>query len=285
MEVQTVFLRYILAPLLVFISAIILSVWNKKNALLSNKKLIISILLGGLALALPGFFGFLGFDFMPWGYFLTMLYAFGLGVLWVYLLSKWDSEGLETRKFFIIFVMLIMLLLGLYIYKLFFDWMSPFRLGWWAATSVSVFFVPVFFWWTYISLLSIPMEIHRVWEYPQYPQEINLDHLDFDKLLVLELELYKDSKDLEPLRVKVKAPEKMNFGLWFQKFIEDYNSKFPSAPVRYADSIGEHQKWIFVVKRSVFRRNVYIDPSLDIVENQITEKMTIHAKRVSETIG
>ncbi|ULT25593.1 TssN family type VI secretion system protein [Sphingobacterium sp. E70] len=79
MEVQTVFLRYILAPLLVFISAIVMSVWNKKNSLLSNKKLIISILLGGLALALPGFFGFLGFAFMPWGYFMTMIYAFGVG--------------------------------------------------------------------------------------------------------------------------------------------------------------------------------------------------------------
>ncbi|MCS4225976.1 TssN family type VI secretion system protein [Sphingobacterium sp. BIGb0165] len=285
MEVQTVFLRYILAPLLVFISAIVMSVWNKKNSLLSNKKLIISILLGGLALALPGFFGFLGFAFMPWGYFMTMIYAFGVGVLWVYLLSKWDLNSLENRKVFVFFVMLIMLLLGLYIYKLFFDWMSPFRLGWWAATSVSIFFVPMFFWWTYIALLSIPMEIHRVWEYPRFPEEINLDHLDFDKLLVLELELYKDSKDVEPLRVKVKAPEKMNFGLWFQKFIEDYNSKFPNAPVRYSDIGGEYQKWIFVVKRSVFKRNVYIDPSLDISGNQITEKMTIHAKRVSETIG
>lgn len=109
-----------------------------------------------------------------------------------------------------------------------------------------------------------------------------MDHLDFDRMLVLELELYKNTADAEPLKVKVKAPENMMFGNWFYKFIEDYNLKFPKAPVQYAGDDYETYKWIFFIKRSFFKKNIFIDPDLDILNNHITEKVTIYAKRVSE---
>ncbi|WP_262714337.1 TssN family type VI secretion system protein [Mucilaginibacter metallidurans] len=34
-----------------------------------------------------------------------------------------------------------------------------------------------------------------------------MEHLDFDRLMVLELDLYKNTDDPEPLKVKAKAPQ------------------------------------------------------------------------------
>ncbi len=74
----------------------------------------------------------------------------------------------------------------------------------------------------------------------------------------------------------------MNFGVWFQKFIDDYNLKFPNSPVQYKLSSGESYRWIFYIKPSFFKQRMFIDPDLDIEQNQITEKYAIYAKRVSE---
>ncbi|MNV73704.1 hypothetical protein D3C71_1668730 [compost metagenome] len=47
----------------------------------------------------------------------------------------------------------------------------------------------------------------------------------------------------------------------------------------------ESFKWIFFIKTSFFKKNIFIDPDLDIINNGITEKMTIYAKRVSENVN
>lgn len=282
MEVQNVFLKYLLAPLVVLTTTTVMSIFNKKNAILSNKKLIVTILVASLVLALPGLMGLIGFYYMPWGYIFSQIYALIVGAALVYLVTKHYQKMFEEKKAFIIVSALVIIGFAMYLYQLIFDWLSPLEIGWWASSSLFVMIIPLFFWWTYMALLSIPIEIYKLWEYPLQSDDINLDHLDFDKLLVLELELYKNVKDEEPLKVKVKAPENMNFGLWYQKFIDDYNMKFSNAPVAYKDTRGEQYKWIFFVKTKFYKKNVYIDPDLDIISNGITEKMTIHAKRVSE---
>lgn len=285
MEVSQLFVKYVFAPLAVIISTFFLSIFNKKNSLLNNRKLIVWVLVSGLVLSLPGLLGLLRFMFMPWGYIMSMSYALCLGTLAVYLLLKIDQGMIEKSKFFSFFLFLIVIGLAVYLYQLLFDWIGVMDIGLLAGTSVFVSIIPLLFWWTYIDLISIPTEINKIWEYPIYPLDVNIDHLDFDKLLVLELELYKDVNDIEPLKVKVKAPKEMVFGVWFGKFIDDYNLKFPNSSIIYRDSYQQSFKWTFFVKRSVFRRNLYIDPDLSIEQNNVTEKMTIHAKRVSEVVN
>ncbi|WP_316795191.1 TssN family type VI secretion system protein [Pedobacter agri] len=285
MDVQSFFIRYLLFPLIAIVSTAILVVLNRKNKFLSNKKLIISVLLLGIILSLPGFLGFLNFNFMPWGYIICQIFYVLLGSAYVYLLTKFHSVELLERKGFIIFATLISAILGIYLFQLLYHWLGSVDFGWWAGGSIASFFIPLIFWWAYVSLLNIPQEIYKIWRYPDTPLEINMDHVDFDNLLVLELELYKKSSDPEPLKVKVKAPENMNFGMWFHKFIDDYNLKFAKNPVEYKIGEQENYNWIFFVKTSFFKRNLFIDPDLDIKENQITEKMTIYAKRVSENVN
>jgi len=285
MDVQSFFIRYLLFPLIVLISTAVLTISNKRNQFLNNKKLIVSVLLLGIILALPGFLGFLDFNFMPWGYIICQIYYLLMGSLFVYLLTRYHPQPLIERKGFIFVSSFIAAILSVYLYQLAFNWLSSVNFGWWGAGSIASFFVPLFFWWAYVALLGIPSEIYKIWKYPPTPLDINMDHVDFDNLLVLELELYKKSTDPEPLKVKVKAPEQMNFGIWFHKFIDDYNLKFAKNPVEFKTDGQESYSWIFFIKTSFFKRNLFIDPDLDIKANGITEKMTIYAKRVSENVN
>ncbi|MCZ4223963.1 TssN family type VI secretion system protein [Pedobacter rhodius] len=285
MDVQSFFIRFLLFPLIFLVSTAVLSIINKKNQFLNNKRLIVSVLLIGIILAIPGFLGFLNFNFMPWGYIICCIYYVLTGITFVYLLTKYYPKDLLDRKVFIFFATLISAILSVYLFQLAFNWLSSINFGWFGAGSISWFFVPLIFWWAYVSLLHIPAEIYKIWKYPATPLEINMDHVDFNRLLVLELELYKKSSDAEPLKVKVKALKDMNFGIWFHKFIDDYNLKFAASPIEFRDEYMEGYKWIFFIKTSFFKRNIFIDPDLDITENGISEKMTIYAKRVSENVN
>jgi len=261
-----------------------MSILNKKNKLLNNKKLIVIILLTGIVLGLPGLLGFLDLQFMPWGYIFCQFYYLVIGIIFVWQAGVHFEEMLLEKRVFFFVCCLIASLLGLFLFKLGFNWLNNLGYGMWASSSVFVFLVPVVFWWTYISFLNIPMEIYKVWQYPRVAEDISMEHLDFNKLLVLEVNLYKHTTDEEPLKVKAKAPRNMNFGLWFQKFIDDYNLKFPESKIEHRYN-NESYKWIFYIKPSFFRQRQFIDPDLDIEQNKITEKFPIFAKRVSEIVS
>jgi len=285
MDVQQFFLKYLLLPLIAAVAAIVMAVVNKKNKFINNKKLIISVLLLSIALAIPSLLGFLSLSYMPWGYIISQLYHIVLGSVFVYLMTKYYADELLGRKLFIIVALMIACLLGFYLFQIIFNALSTIEIGTWTATSTFNFVIPLLFWWSYVALISIPAEIYKIWKYPALPINLDMEHLDFNRMLVLELEVYKHTSDPEPIKVKVKAPENMMFGNWFYKFIEDYNIKFPKSPVKYQADDQEVYKWIFFIKTSFFKRNIFIDPELNIRENGISEKVTIYAKRVSENIA
>ncbi len=284
MDVKSVFVRYLLFPLILIIGTALMTIVNKKNKLLNNKRLIIIILLTGICLGLPGFLGFLDLEFMPFGYILCQLIYLILGITYVWLAGRYHEDILLEKKWFFILATLLSCLLGFFLFRLAFDWLNNLQYGTIAASSISLFILPALFWWAFVAFLNIPLEIYKVWQYPKTPEDIGMEHLDFNKLLVLELDIYKNTEDAEPLKVKAKAPQNMNFGLWFQKFIDDYNLKFPNAPVHFSKD-GENYKWIFYVKNSFFKKRTFIDPDLEIQENNVKENITIYAKRVSEIVN
>jgi hypothetical protein len=284
MDVKSFFIRYLIFPLIFVVATAIMTIINKKNKLLSNKRLIVIILCTAVVLGAPGLLGFLDLQFMPWGYLFSQFIYLTLGTIYVWLAGKYYENELINKKGFFILCTLISCLLGIYLFKLGFDWLNNLHYGIWASSSVLIFLLPPIFWWAYIAFLSIPLEIYKVWQYPVVSEDINMEHLDFDKLLVLELDVYKNTDDPESLKVKAKAPPNMNFGSWFQKFIDDYNLKFPNAPVQYKLNNSSY-KWIFYIKPSFFKQRKFIDPDLNIIENRITESSTIYAKRVSEIVS
>ena len=163
MDVKSFFIRFLLFPLIFMVSTAVLSVINKKNQFLNNKKLIVSVLIIGIILAIPGFLGFLNFNFMPWGYIICCTFYILMGVVFVYLLTKYYPKDLLERKVFIFFATLVAAILSVYLYQLAFNWLSSVNFGWFGAGSIACFFVPLLFSWAYVSLLSIPSEIYKIW--------------------------------------------------------------------------------------------------------------------------
>ncbi|MBV8252570.1 MAG: TssN family type VI secretion system protein [Chitinophaga sp.] len=280
MDVKSVFVSYIFFPLVAAIMGAVMLIVNKKNRLMSSRKLIVTILLTSIVLAIPGLFSLLGLYFMPWGYLLSQLSYLLFGILAVFLLARHNPAALETKKGMTILMGVISMLLGFYLYKLIFNRLNDLEYGWLAATSVLVFMVPLLFWWTYMAMISIPSEIYTVWYYPHGTQPLDMFDVDIDKLKVLEVEVFKAVNDPSPLKVKVKAPPEMNFGVWFKKFIDDYNIKFPRNGIHFAAG-EEPYGWIFYLKPSFFSRKQFIDPAESIAQNQVNEKHIIFARRVT----
>ena len=281
MDVKSTFVSYILFPLVTIIMAAVMVVLNKKNRIMGSRRLVVTLLLTGLALGLPGLLGLLGLQFMPWGYLLAQLTCLLLGIAAVMLLSRHMPDTVTERKGILVLFGLIVALLGAYLFQLAFNFFNNLQYGWLAATSVLAFFVPPVFWWAYIAMIAIPSEIYTVWYYPEKTPPLDMYDVDLDKLKVLEVELFKGAADPSPLKVKVKAPPDMNFGEWFKKFIDDYNLKFPRNGIHFTSEEGEAYGWIFYLKPSFFRRKQYIDPALSVAGNQVKEKYTIFARRVT----
>lgn len=280
MDILSFFVTYLLLPLVGAVSTVIMSLLNKGNRVMNNARMIIAVLVTAVLLGIPGFLGALSFYFMPWGFLFGILICLGLGTLAVYQLSVRYPDGLTSGKVLTFFMGLVACLLGAYLFRLLFDWLNPLGYGWFAASVTLSFLVPLVFWWTYVSMASIPSEIYTVWYYPSGETWIDLDHLDFDRMKVLEIELFKFPEDVTPLKVKVKAPPNMQFGTWYKKFIDDYNQKFPAAGIRYAAGGAAPYGWIFYIKKNFFRRKRFIDPALSLEENGVNEKAPIFARRV-----
>ncbi|MDH7464173.1 TssN family type VI secretion system protein [Chitinophagaceae bacterium 26-R-25] len=278
---MTFFLQYLLLPLLVMILAFAAVFLKKKNEALSNKKLIVCVLLFSLALALPCLLGFTGNDFTPWYFILTQIIDVGLGIAFVQFYSHYLEKDVQVyKKTFLSVVLFLCILLGGFLYAMFFNLCSAVKSGYIAATTIIVFPIPLLFYWTALAWLSIPFEIYTVWQYDPQGPKLDFDGLDFSRLMMLKLEFGRKQNDRDRSQVHAKAPAEVPFGNWFKKFIDDYNEKFPQNRVEYADQHDTLFNWIFYIKRSFFHKRQYIDPAKSIKENRIPEHSVIISKRV-----
>lgn len=278
---------YILMPLLAFIMGIVAFFLAKKNKILRNRKLIVYVLVVSLLLCLPGFLGFIDYWFMPYTYAGLMLLYLLLG--WynmrllrrIYLKPKKGAE--ETPYYIEICILFVMMFIGAAFFSMIFNFFNELKYGIWASTCLLTFLLPSLYSRTYASYMNIPLEIYKIWRYGDQGDLSSFDYMDYNKLHVMELEVFKDVADKTPSKIKAKAPDNMPFGIWFQKFLTDYNTKFYSTPIMLKDKFTQEEYcWIFYIKPSFFLPRKYIDFEISISENNIKEKHTIIAKRVSE---
>jgi hypothetical protein len=270
-------------PILAMVMGFIAYFLAKKNKLLANRKLIFYVLLGAVLLCLPALAGFIRYMFMPYIYVASQILYLLLGYYNVIYLRRYLPEIKKANSFWIIFlIQFVMMFIGAALFSTVFNLCCEYQYGIWACTCLLAFIFPPLFWETYNRYMSIPPEIYKVWKYSESSDISRFELMDYDKLLVMEIELYKTPADPVPVKIKAKAPDNMPFGVWFYKFISDYNHKFPLNRIE-SDNAEAPYSWIFYTKRSFFIPRRYIDHDLSIVENRIKEKYTILAKRVSET--
>lgn len=276
------FLEYLLLPLLALLCAVGLFLINKKMGLLTGRQLLLLVLLFGLPMALAGLAGLIDLAFMPWYYLGWQAGFLALGILYVRQLDHLLREDRRTESAFVHLLTSLILLVGAYLFSLLFNYLSALNYGLWAATCLLPFYLPLLFVRAFEALLGIPNEIRKVWYYPRHAAEVMLEDADPYRLKILAVELHKRPGSGEPpVRVKARAPEDLPFGVWFQRFVDDYNYKFPDQPIRTADDNENEYGWLFYyVKPSLFSLRRYIDADLSIAHNKLTQRHLIVAKRV-----
>lgn len=272
-------LLYLLLPLVGLLLGVVMFFIAKKNRLLSDKKVIFYFLATCLLLAAPAFLGFIDYWFMPYCYIgLQVLYLL-LG-WWNLKLMKYFVKGIEEKPYYVEFLLVfVLMIVGAGLFSLVFNLCNELQYGLWAATCLLTFIFPSLFMKTYRTFMDIPLEVYDIWAYREESDEIDAEYMDNNKIIVVELEIFKQVTHREPLNIKVKASENMPFGIWFKLFIGDYNKKSPNAAVAFDDE-SDSYGWMFYVNSSILGRKKYIDPRLSFITNKIKEENVIIAKRV-----
>jgi hypothetical protein len=274
-------LMYLLMPLIALALGGVMFFIAKKNRLLGNKKLIFYFLLSCLILAFPALLGFIDYWFMPYAYIGLMALYLVLGYYNLGILDKL-IEGFKEKPYYVEFLFVFVLMFaGAALFSLVFNLCNELQYGLWACTCLLPFIFPSLFLKAYHSYMDIPLEVYRIWSYDGQAGEMTGDDFDSGKVIVVELEIFKQIEDRKPLNIKVKSSEITPFGIWFKTFITDYNKKSPQSPVVYNNKSGP-RGWIFYVNTSILGRKRYIDPDLSFIQNEIKEENVIIAKRVQQ---
>ena len=284
-SIKSIFFKYLLMPIIVAIMFFILGLIRKARPAIQIKHIIIYVLLGGLCLALPGMFGFSGNLFNPYWYLISQIVYLIFGVLHVNLLHKFFRKHIDKVWMSILFESILTLTciaFGGYLFTLIFKYFSN-GLGnpYMAATSMFTFIVPLAFYYCYVQFISIPFDIYKTWKYDPDQRPFNFEGIDFDKLMVLNVELSKNIDENKRFLIKAKTlPTEITFGDWFYRVVDDYNFKNPNSTINLMDQNNESYYWIFYVKKSFFSLRKYVDFEQDIATNKIAENQTIICKRV-----
>ncbi len=272
---------YLFLPIMSVILGGVMFIVAKKNKLLSNKKAIFYFLISGVVLALPAFLSFFDYWFMPYIYVCLLILYLILGSLNLKILDK-VTGGIKEKPYYVEFLCIfVLMLVGCGLFSLVFNLCNELKYGLWACTCLFPFLLPSLFMKTYETYINIPLEVYKIWSYNKETDELKSEYLDPEKIIVVELELFKQVSDTEPLNIKAKASDNIPFGIWFKVLIDDYNKKSPQSPIIYSD-YNDSYGWIFYVNSSILGRKKYIDPDLSFVENNIKEKKVIIAKRVQQ---
>lgn len=284
------FLISYLLLILITLGMAIAAVWiNRQHVLMSVRRLMLTILISTLILAVPGVFGLVGLQFIPVYYVLVQLISLLLGILFLRRMIADMGPAFTTRPEFVILLMGSIIGFGAVFFTPIFNYLSSLRYGslpydLWAATSLLPFVLPIVFAYTFNALVAVPNEIYKLWYYPRHAEEVLLEGVDYYHLMLLEIQIHKDpSRKEPPIKVKARTAGDVAFGTWFQKFIDDYNHKFPNDPIQTFDDTAHEYGWLFYsLKPSLFRLRHYINFEETIAQNKLREHYLIVAKRVEE---
>jgi hypothetical protein len=276
-------LLYLLLPVIGILLGAIMVIVAKKNKLLGNKKAIFYFLLACIVLAVPALLGFIDYAFMPYAYIALSILYLVLGYFNLKILDTVIDDRGEKPYYIEFLCVFIVAFVGAALFSLVFNLCNELQYGLWACTCLLSFILPSLFIKACHTYLDIPLEVYRIWSYADETNQVNPEYMNANKIIVVELELFKQVLDTKPFNVKVKASDDMPFGVWFKVLIDDYNRKSPLNPIAYMNPENSYG-WLFYTN-SFLGWKKHIDPDLSFAKNKIREKNCIIAKRVQQQAG
>ncbi|MBL4746747.1 MAG: hypothetical protein JKY08_10310 [Flavobacteriaceae bacterium] len=280
------FLRYLLAPIIIMIGMLVMSKLSKAKGILKMKKLIIFVLIISIILALPSLLGMLRYEFIWGGLVLTILcYLLIAGLFnWFSTSKMYKTIGLGENKWHMVLSLFIAVILASWIYYLVFSWLSKLNYSIWAMFNVLWFFVPIFYVFSKNVFVQIPTPFYKLWS-------IDLDenndeywnNVDTFRLMQVTVKIKRSLVSTHYSSFSVKLPEGISLGLWFNRFVEDQNIRFPNEIIEFEggdDAFG----WIFYTNKwlpfPLFTRMLNFDE--DVKKNKLKNKTTVYVRRVSK---
>ena len=290
---MTIITPFLLSYILTFFFAlgfIIGAFWlNNKEELMSARRLSVISIIGAIMLALAGGFGLIGLQFIPVYYIVIQIFSLVCGILFLNRIIVDMGPAFASKPAFNVLLTFGIAGFGILLFTPFFNYLSSLRYGlrdydFWASTSLLPFLLPTLFAYTFDALVNVPNEIYKLWYYPRHAEEIVMEGADYYRLMLLEVQIQKNPNRKDPpIKVKARTTGDVTFGIWFQKFVDDYNYKFPNDPIETFDDTAHEYGWLFYsLKPSLFRLRHYIDFEQTITQNDLQENYLIVAKRVEE---
>lgn len=275
--------RALILPIIVFvvaiIAAIVLFYVAKKDAAINQKRLLLTILLGAIILLLPVCLVFTNWPYMPHIYIVVVSYSLLMGIIYVRYFPRVVVQDGTAKMGIQLLTLFIMSLITASLFMVVFYFFSQIDYGIMAPAPLCYVFLPLLFNFALSALLNIPIEIYQVWYYDDDWHYTWFDD-HFDTMFVFEVELYKNRYDSTLTRIKAKAPRNIIFKDWFQRFLVDFNKKYPRTPIECISYGGREFGWVFYVKPQFWPVKRYIDFEKTIYSNQISDMSIIVAKRV-----
>ncbi|WP_196892299.1 TssN family type VI secretion system protein [Aureivirga marina] len=278
------FLQFLLVPIISALAIIILGNIAKGRALLKKKRLIVFILVLAIILTLPSLYGLLKYEFVWGGLLVTVLTYLLLGYCFN-LYSKtqlFQSIGFENNKTFIFSSLSVSILIGGWLYYLSFSYLSQLSYSIWGVFTLFWFLVPPIFSVSRQRYIDIPTPFYKQWIVDLKTNDEEFwNHVDTFKLMQVNVKIKRSEKDNEYASFSVKLPEKVGLGVWFNRFVEDQNIRFPGEPIELKNE-SQTYGWIFYTTKwlpiPLFTKMLDFDG--DVKENEISNKSTIYIRRV-----
>lgn len=279
----TIFLKYILMPLLMLVTVFIFSIANKGKKVLKLKRLIIFVLLSSLFIAVPVvFLGLMEIQFYPLGLFLTHLYffLFGFALVQFTYTDLFNSIGFKDNVLPFVISILFSSLIGAWLYYIIFDWINDLDYTFYIVLGVVWVVMPILLKWAEDFFAEIPPKIYKLW-YPKGGKDyMNWETIDLRRLKEVTVRIRKNPEDESYSNVDAKIPEGVTLGQWFNRFIEDHDVKFPDTPISLSEEGEGFYGWVFYRKRWIPLLNTPIDFELSLDKLKLSDKSTIIVKRV-----
>lgn len=295
------FLRYLLAPILIIILLVVINNLMKlKTETLKMKKVIVFVLILSLILALPSLFAFLKNEFVWGGLILTIISYLLLGVGFVLTRnlnfyknikgqekeekSDDDKSKIDINKLVEFLIILVAVMLSTWIYYLIFLWVSKLPYTIWAMFSTVWFFIPYLYIISKELFLKIETPFYKAWMVEKSNEHIDYwENIDTFRLIQVTVKIKRKSNDEEYSSFSVKLPKEVPLGIWFNKFIEDQNIRFPENMIDPFGDEGKKIGWIFYTSKW-FSFPLFIkilNSEKDGEFNNIKNKQVIYIRRTT----
>lgn len=149
-------------------------------------------------------------------------------------------------------------------------------------TGTISFIFPWLFLYLFNSAMDVPLAIYKKWEYPVHKKYVKPDYEDLKNPYIITLEFLKKKDSDYISRFRVRAPENMDFGMFFYHFINDYNQKHPEELIHYGADEEKLHSWIFYRRPRFIGLWKQVNTEQTVYRNNIKENNVILCQRLTD---